>query len=64
MPTSVCVHKYLITSLMHNPHAAASRKASQADPLRALMPIIIHVIAIGSTAEPEISVSKASISRR
>lgn len=49
---------------MHNPHAAPSRKASQVDPLRAFMPIIIHVMAIGPTAEPEISVCKASIFRR
>jgi len=63
MPTSVYV-KTSPPALMHNSHASPSRRASQADPLRAFMPIIIHVIAIGPTAEPEISVCKASISRR
>lgn len=54
-----------LPAFMHNSHAAPSRRTSQADPLRAFMPIIIHVTAIGSTAEPEISaVCKASISRR
>jgi hypothetical protein len=63
MPTSVYV-RISPPAFMRDSHAAPSRKASQVDPLRAFMPITIHVIAFGPTEEPEISVCKASISRR
>lgn len=63
-PADFRIREDLSTNFMHNSHAAPSHGALQADPLRAFMPIIIHVIAIGPTAEPEISVCKALISRR